>query len=150
LFGKAPGHSIQRNILPQSNSDFIFAIIIEEYGLVLGAIPLVLAYLILLFRGITIVKKCDTGFPAYLVLGLVVMIVSQAMLNMMVAVGILPVTGQTLPLVSWGRTSVIIMCFSIGVILSVSRVVNARIRKEDLPEEEKKDDGEIIYGSVSA
>jgi cell division protein FtsW len=150
LFGKAPGHSIQRNILPQSNSDFIFAIIIEEYGLVLGAIPLVLAYLILLFRGITIVKKCDTGFPAYLVLGLVVMIVSQAMLNMMVAVGILPVTGQTLPLVSWGRTSVIIMCFSIGVILSVSRVVNARIKKEDLPEEEKKDEGEIIYGSVSA
>ena len=138
LFGKAPGHSVQRNILPQSNSDFIFAIIIEEYGLVLGAIPLVLAYLILLFRGITIVKKCDTGFPAYLVLGLVVMIVSQAMLNMMVAVGILPVTGQTLPMVSWGRTSVIVMCFSIGVILSVSRVVNARIRKEDLPEEEKK------------
>ena len=150
LFGKAPGHSIQRNILPQSNSDFIFAIIIEEYGLVLGAIPLVLAYLILLFRGITIVKKCDTGFPAYLVMGLVVMIVSQAMLNMMVAVGILPVTGQTLPMVSWGRTSVIVMCFSIGVILSVSRVVNARIKKEDLPEEEKKDEGEIIYGSVSA
>jgi cell division protein FtsW len=78
------------------------------------------------------------------------MIVSQAMLNMMVATGILPVTGQTLPLVSWGRTSVIIMCFSIGVILSVSRVVNARIKKEDLPEDEKKDEGEIIYGSVSA
>jgi cell division protein FtsW len=150
LFGKAPGHSIQRNILPQSNSDFIFAIIIEEYGLLLGAIPLVFAYLILLFRGITIVKKCDTAFPAYLVLGLVVMIVSQAMLNMMVATGILPVTGQTLPLVSWGRTSVIIMCFAIGVILSVSRVVNARIKKEDLPEDEKKDEGEIIYGSVSA
>lgn len=150
LFGKAPGHSIQRNILPQSNSDFIFAIIIEEYGLLLGAIPLVFAYLILLFRGITIVKKCDTAFPAYLVMGLVVMIVSQAMLNMMVATGILPVTGQTLPMVSWGRTSVIIMCFSIGVILSVSRVVNARIKKEDLPEDEKKDEGEIIYGSVSA
>jgi len=149
LFGKAPGHSIQRNMLPQSNSDFIFAIIIEEYGLLMGAIPLVFAYLILLFRGITIVKKCDTAFPAYLVMGLVVMIVSQAMLNMMVATGILPVTGQTLPLVSWGRTSVIIMCFSIGVILSVSRVVNARIKKEDLPEEEKKDEGEIIYGSVS-
>jgi len=81
-------------------------------------------------------------------MGLVVMIVSQAMLNMMVAVGILPVTGQTLPMVSWGRTSVIVMCFSIGVILSVSRVVNARIKKEDLPEEEKKDEGEIIYGSV--
>ncbi len=150
LFGKAPGHSIQRNMLPQSNSDFIFAIIIEEYGLLMGAIPLVFAYLMLLFRGITIVKKCDTAFPAYLVMGLVVMIVSQAMLNMMVATGILPVTGQTLPMVSWGRSSVIIMCFSIGVILSVSRVVNARIKKEDLPEDEKNDEGEIIYGSVSA
>jgi len=150
LFCKAPGHSIQRNMLPQSNSDFIFAIIIEEYGLLLGAIPLVLAYMILLFRGITIVRKCDTAFPAYLVLGLVVMIVSQAMLNMMVATGILPVTGQTLPLVSWGRTSVIIMCFSVGVILSVSRVVNARMKKEDLPEEEQKDEGEIIYGSAKA
>lgn len=148
LFGKAPGHSIQRNMLPQSNSDFIFAIIIEEYGLLLGAIPLILAYMILLFRGIAIVKKCDTAFPAYLVLGLIVMIVSQAMLNMLVAVGLLPVTGQTLPLVSWGRTSVIIMCFSIGVILSVSRVVYARIRKEDLPEEEKKDEGEVIYGTA--
>jgi cell division protein FtsW len=150
LFGKAPGHSIQRNLLPQSNSDFIFAIIIEEYGLVLGAIPLILAYMILLFRGITIVKKCETAFPAYLVMGLIVMIVTQAMLNMMVAVGILPVTGQTLPFVSWGRTSVIIMCFSIGVILSVSRVVNARIKKEDLPEEEKKDEGVPIYGTASA
>lgn len=150
LFGKAPGHSIQRNMLPQSNSDFIFAIIIEEYGLLMGAIPIVFAYLMLLFRGITIVKKCDTAFPAYLVMGLVVMIVSQAMLNMMVATGILPVTGQTLPMVSWGRSSVIIMCFSIGVILSVSRVVNARIKKEDLPEDEKNDEGEIIYGSVSA
>jgi cell division protein FtsW len=78
------------------------------------------------------------------------MIVSQAMLNMMVATGILPVTGQTLPLVSWGRTSVIIMCFSVGVILSVSRVVNARMKKEDLPEEEQKDEGEIIYGSAKA
>ncbi len=149
LFGKAPGHSVQRNILPQSNSDFIFAIIIEEYGLFLGAIPLIMAYMILLFRGISIVKKCETAFPAYLVLGLIVMIVSQAMLNMMVAVGILPVTGQTLPLVSWGRTSVIVMCFSIGVILSVSRVVNARIRKEELPEEEKKDEGDVIYGTAT-
>jgi len=150
LFGKAPGHSIQRNMLPQSNSDFIFAIIIEEYGLMLGAIPLILAYMILLFRGITIVKKCETAFPAYLVMGLIVMIVSQAMLNMMVAVGIFPVTGQTLPLVSWGRTSVIIMCFSIGVILSVSRVVNGRVRHEDLPEEEKKDEGEPINGATTA
>jgi cell division protein FtsW len=145
LFGKAPGRSTQRNMLPQSNSDFIFAIIIEEYGLFLGAIPLILAYMILLFRGITIVKKCETAFPAFLVLGLIVMIVVQAVLNMMVAVGLFPVTGQTLPMVSWGRTSVLVMSFSIGAILSVSRVVNARIRKEELPEEELSDEGEKIY-----
>ena len=77
-------------MLPQSNSDFIFAIIIEEYGLFFGAIPLILAYMILLFRGITIAKKCETAFPAFLVLGLIVMIVIQAMLNMMVAVGLFP------------------------------------------------------------
>jgi cell division protein FtsW len=145
LFGKAPGKSTQRNMLPQSNSDFIFAIIIEEYGLIFGAIPLILAYMILLFRGITISKKCETAFPAYMVMGLIVMIVVQAMLNMMVAVGLFPVTGQTLPMVSWGRTSVLMMSFSIGAILSVSRVVNARIKKEELPEEEATDEGEKIY-----
>ena len=145
LFGKAPGNSTQRNMLPQSNSDFIFAIIIEEYGLLFGAIPLILAYLILLFRGVTIAKKCETAFPAFLVLGLIVMIVVQAMLNMLVAVGLFPVTGQTLPMVSWGRTSVLMMSFSIGAILSVSRVVNARIKNEELPEEEASDEGEKIY-----
>ncbi len=145
LFGKAPGKSTQRNMLPQSNSDFIFAIIIEEYGLLFGAIPLILAYMILLFRGITIVKKCDTAFPAFLVMGLIVMMTVQAILNMLVAVGLFPVTGQTLPMVSWGRTSVLVMSFSIGAILSVSRVVNARIKQEELPEEEKTDDGEKIY-----
>jgi cell division protein FtsW len=144
LFGKAPGKSTQRNILPQSNSDFIFAIIIEEYGLLFGAIPLIMAYLILLFRGITISKKCETAFPAFLVMGLIVMIVIQAMLNMLVAVGLFPVTGQTLPMVSWGRTSVLVMSFSIGAILSVSRVVNARIKNEELSEEEATDIGEEI------
>jgi len=150
LFGKAPGRSTQRNMLPQSNSDFIFAIIIEEYGLLLGAIPLILAYMILLFRGIAIAKKCETAFPAFLVLGLTMMIVVQAIMNMMVAVGLLPVTGQTLPMVSWGRTSVLMMSFSIGVILSVSRVVNARLKKEELPEEEINDEGEKIYEPAGA
>lgn len=150
LFGKAPGHSTQRNMLPQSNSDFIFAIIIEEYGLLLGAIPLILAYMILLFRGINIAKKCETAFPAFLVLGLIVMIVVQAVLNMMVAVGLFPVTGQTLPMVSWGRTSVLVMSFSIGAILSVSRVANARIKKEELPEEEQIEEGEKIYEAAKA
>jgi cell division protein FtsW len=145
LFGKAPGKSTQRNMLPQSNSDFIFAIIIEEYGLLFGAIPLILAYMILLFRGITITKKCETAFQAFLVMGLIVMILVQAMLNMLVAVGLFPVTGQTLPMVSWGRTSVLMMSFSIGAVLSVSRVVNAKIKNEELPEDDTADEGEKIY-----
>jgi cell division protein FtsW len=145
LIGKAPGGSTQRNMLPQSNSDFIFAIIIEEYGLLFGAIPLILAYMILLFRAIAIARKCETAFPAFLVLGLVIMIVVQAILNMLVAVGLFPVTGQTLPMISWGRTSVLVMSFSIGAILSVSRVINASIKEEELPEEEKTDEGEKIY-----
>jgi cell division protein FtsW len=106
--------------------------------------------MVLLFRGITIVKKCETAFPAFLVIGLIVMITIQAMLNMLVAVGLFPVTGQTLPMVSWGRTSVLVMSFSIGAILSVSRVVNARARKEELPEEEKIDEGEKIYEPAKA
>jgi cell division protein FtsW len=145
LIGKAPGHSTQRNMLPQSNSDFIFAIIIEEYGLLFGAIPLILAYMILLLRGIIIAKRCETAYPAFLVLGLIVMIVVQAMINMLVAVGLFPVTGQTLPMVSWGRTSVLVMSFSIGAILSVSRVINAKIRKEELSEEEIAGEVEKIY-----
>jgi cell division protein FtsW len=150
LIGKAPGKSTQRNMLPQSNSDFIFAIIIEEYGLLFGAVPLIMAYIILLFRGIAIARKCETAFPAFLVMGLITMIVIQAMLNMLVAVGLLPVTGQTLPMVSWGRTSVLVMSFSIGAILGVSRVVNARIKKEELPEEEIKDEGDRIYEPSAA
>ena len=150
LIGKAPGKSTQRNMLPQSNSDFIFAIIIEEYGLLFGAIPLIMAYIILLFRGIAIARKCETAFPAFLVMGLITMIVVQAMLNMLVAVGLLPVTGQTLPMVSWGRTSVLVMSFSIGAVLGVSRVVNARIKKEELPEEEIKDEGDRIYEPSAA
>jgi cell division protein FtsW len=150
LIGKAPGKSTQRNMLPQSNSDFIFAIIIEEYGLLFGAIPLILAYMILLFRGIAIAKKCETAFPAFLVLGLVLMIVVQAVVNMLVAVGLFPVTGQPLPMISWGRTSVLVMSFSIGAILGVSRVVNARIKKEELPVEEISDGDEKIYEPANA
>ncbi|MDF1558904.1 MAG: FtsW/RodA/SpoVE family cell cycle protein [Bacteroidales bacterium] len=138
LFGKLPGKSTQRNILPQSNSDFIFAIIVEEYGL-FGALIVVLSYLALMFRGIQIARKCDYAFPALMVLGLTVMIVFQAFLNMLVAVGLFPVTGQTLPMISWGRTSVLVISFSLGAILSVSRVMNARERREQLSEIEQTD-----------
>lgn len=138
LFGKLPGKSTQRNMLPQSNSDFIFAIIVEEYGL-FGALIVVLSYLALMFRGIQIARKCDYAFPALMVLGLTVMIVFQAFLNMLVAVGLFPVTGQTLPMISWGRTSVIVISFSLGAILSVSRVMNARERREQLSDIEQTD-----------
>lgn len=146
LFGKAPGNSIQRNMLPQSNSDFIFAIIIEEYGLIFGALPILLIYIILLFRGIAIARKCETAFPAFLSLGLTIMIVSQAMLNMAVAVGLFPVTGQTLPLISWGRFSMLVTSFSLGAILGVSRVVRAKANNEEIEDDETEiSEDEVIY-----
>lgn len=149
LIGKAPGNSIQRNMLPQSNSDFIFAIIVEEYGLLFGAIPVIFIYLILLFRGIAIARKCETAFPAFLALGLTIMIVSQAMLNMAVAVGLFPVTGQTLPMISWGRFSMLLTSFSLGAILAVSRVVKAKDNNEELEEDETElPEDEVIYEGV--
>jgi cell division protein FtsW len=138
LFGKLPGGSTQRNILPQSNSDFIYAIIVEEYGLFGGTI-IILCYLALMYRGIQIARKCDFAFPTLMVLGLTIMIVFQAFSNMLVAVGLFPVTGQTLPMISWGRTSVFVISFSLGAILSVSRVMNARQKQEELSEIEQTD-----------
>ena len=150
LIGKAPGNSVQRNMLPQSNSDFIFAIIIEEYGLIFGALPVLFVYLILLFRGIAIARKCETAFPAFLVLGLTIMLVTQAIINMAVAVGLFPVTGQTLPMISWGRTSMVVSSFSLGAILGVSRVIRAKARKDQTVnmEEEDPDDG-LIYETAN-
>jgi len=151
LIGKAPGNSVQRNMLPQSNSDFIFAIIVEEYGLLFGAIPVIFIYLILLFRGIAIARKCETAFPAFLALGLTIMIVSQAMLNMAVAVGLFPVTGQTLPMISWGRFSMLVTSFSLGAILAVSRVVRAKDNNEELEDDEIELPGdEVIYDGAPA
>jgi cell division protein FtsW len=123
LFGKKPGKSIQRNFLPHPYSDFIYAIIIEEYGLFLGALPLLLAYLFLLFRAGVIVRKSARTFPAFLAIGLALSIVFQAMINMAVAVNLLPVTGQTLPFVSMGGSSLLFTSISFGIILSVSRGV---------------------------
>jgi len=151
LIGKAPGNSVQRNMLPQSNSDFIFAIIIEEYGLIFGALPVLFIYLTLLFRGIAIARNCETAFPAFLVMGLTIMLVSQAMINMAVAVGLFPVTGQTLPMISWGRTSMVVSSFSLGVILGVSRVLKDKGRKAgDINDREEEDPGDgLIYETVN-
>ena len=120
IIGKGPGHSTERDILPQAFSDFIYAIIIEEMGIV-GAIAVVFLYIILLYRAARIASRLENNFPAFLVMGLSLLLVLQATMNMMVAVGLMPVTGQPLPLISKGGTSTIINCVYIGAILSVSR-----------------------------
>ena len=118
-FGKGPGKSIQKNFLPQSSSDFIYAIIVEEYGLV-GAVLIVFVYFLLLFRIFVTVKKASTIFGTLLVIGVGLPIIFQAVINMAVATNLFPVTGQTLPLISSGGTSVWMTCFALGMILSVS------------------------------
>ena len=133
IIGKGPGQSIERDFLPQAFSDFIFVIIIEELGII-GAGFVVLLYIVLLFRAARIASRCDNNFPAFLVLGLALMLVIQASFNMLVAVGIAPVTGQPLPLISRGGTSTIINCAYIGAILSVSRSAKKKSDKMSLNE----------------
>lgn len=128
-FGKGPGNSTQRNFLPHPYSDFIFAIIIEEFGF-LGGFLIVILYLILLFRGIRIAIKSPGSFGAFLSIGISFIIVLQAMVNMAVAVNLIPVTGQPLPLVSMGGTSLWFTSISLGILLSVSK----EIENEDLSE----------------
>jgi cell division protein FtsW len=120
LFGVGPGKSTQRSILPYSESDFIFAIILEEYGLLGGATALLL-YMILFFRAIRIYIKTDSIFGGLIVVGLMFSLVFQALVNMLVSVEIMPVTGQTLPLISMGGTSLVFTFIAIGIVLSVSR-----------------------------
>jgi cell division protein FtsW len=122
ILGKGPGNSDQRNFLPHPYSDFIFAIIVEEYGIIGGAF-IVMLYLILFFRAVKIVTKCPRNFGAFLTIGIAFSLVFQAMINMGVAVNLLPVTGQTLPLVSMGGTSIWFTSIAIGIILSVSRSI---------------------------
>lgn len=136
IFGKMPGNSIQKNFLPHPYSDFIFAIIIEEYG-IMGGTLVVLLYLILLFRAIKIVIKSPRNFAAFLTFGVAFSLVFQAMTNMLVAVNVLPVTGQTLPLISMGGTSIWFTSIAIGIILSVSREIEAeQTVKEELKTQE--------------
>jgi cell division protein FtsW len=135
IVGKMPGNSVQRDFLSQAFSDFIFAIVIEELGLLGGAF-IVMLYLWLLIRAGRIAKRSDKHFPAFLVMGIALLLVSQAMLNMMVAVGLFPVTGQPLPLISKGGTSTLINCAYIGMILSVSRYV---AEKEALREQKEQE-----------
>ncbi|MGB4122705.1 MAG: FtsW/RodA/SpoVE family cell cycle protein, partial [Bacteroidales bacterium] len=120
LFGKMPGKSTQRIFLPLAFSDYVYAIIIEEYGLV-GGFTVLLLFTALLFRSIKIARRCQMKFGGFLVVGISLMLVCQALFNMLVAVNLAPVTGQPLPFLSMGGTSFWFSCISIGIILSVSR-----------------------------
>jgi cell division protein FtsW len=120
IIGKGPGNSVQRDFLAQAFSDFIYAIIIEETGIE-GAFFVAMLYIILLFRTGRIANRCENNFPAFLAMGLALLLVVQALFNMCVAVGLVPVTGQPLPLISKGGTSTLVNSVYIGIILSVSR-----------------------------
>lgn len=139
VFGKMPGHGQQRDFLPQAYSDFIYAIIIEELGMV-GGLFVLLLYIMLLVRGGMIARRCEKPFAKYLVLGCTLVVVVQAFANMAVAVDLIPVTGQPLPLISRGGTSILITCIYIGIILSISRFGANMGNEEDvLPEETEED-----------
>jgi cell division protein FtsW len=143
-FGRGPGNSEQRNFLPQAYNDFIYAIIIEEYGLIGGAF-IIFIYLVFLYRSIRLFKKCPYAFGAFLALGLSFTLVIQAMANMAVNVNLFPVTGVTLPLVSMGGSSFLFTCLSIGIILSVARNVEqleGRKKMEALAKQEEEEESE--------
>ena len=139
IIGKGPGQSMQRDFLPQAYDDFIYAIIIEELGIV-GGIVVLLLYLMLAIRAGIIARDCEKLFPKYLVLGCSLLILVQALVNMAVAVNLIPVTGQPLPLISRGGTSIVITSIYIGMILSVS---NYNTKKMDAEEEETEETEEI-------
>ncbi|MEI6574658.1 MAG: putative peptidoglycan glycosyltransferase FtsW [Bacteroidota bacterium] len=126
ILGKSPGKSTQRNFLPHPYSDFIYAIIVEEYGFAFGGIGVILLYLILLQRATRISSRSPGTFAALLSIGIGFSLVFQAMINMAVAVNLLPVTGQPLPMVSMGGTSIWFSCLGIGMILSVSKEIESK------------------------
>lgn len=132
LFGKGPGNSTQRNFLPHSYSDFIYSIIIEEYGLIIGGMGMIFLYLLFLWRSIIIFRKCPYAFGSFLAVGLSFSLVFQAFVNMAVNVNLFPVTGLTLPLVSKGGSSVWFTCLTIGIILSVSKFVEENYKNKNI------------------
>lgn len=138
ILPKGPGHGDSRNYLPHPYSDMIYAFIIEEYGAILGGLGLLLLYLILLYRAIRIAGKCEQLFGSLMVIGLTFSIVFQALINMAVAVKLIPVTGQPMPLVSMGGTSTWLTCLALGMILSVSRAVEDQ--EEPVKKTRKKQD----------
>jgi cell division protein FtsW len=141
FLGLGPGNSMARNYLPQAYNDFIYSIIIEEYGLVGGAL-MIFIYLVFLYRSIRLFKRCPYAFGAFLALGLSFTLVIQAMANMAVNVNLFPVTGVTLPLVSMGGSSFLFTCLSIGIILSVARNVEDLEGKQRLAEQQGEEEME--------
>lgn len=137
VYGLGPGKSVQKNFLPQSSSDFIYAIIVEEYGLI-GALTVLGMYLLLLFRFVVAAHKANSMFGKLVVIGLGFPIIFQALINMAVAVELLPVTGQTLPLISSGGSSVWMTCIAVGIILSVTK--KEEEIAEELQEKQKRED----------
>lgn len=144
IWGKGPGNSVERDFLSQAFSDFIYAIVVEELGL-LGGGFLAFLYIILLLRAGRIAQRSEKKYYSFLVMGLALLLVSQALVNMMVAVGLFPVTGQPLPLISKGGTSTVITCLYIGMILGISREVEEQKDKtnevtleEELSNEEEQ------------
>ncbi len=146
IYGKGPGKSVQKNFLPQSSSDFIYAIVVEEFGLI-GAILIILLYVGLLFRIVIITTKTDTIFGTLLALGVGIPIIFQAFINIAVAVGLFPVTGQPLPLISTGGTSIWMTCFAIGVVLSIS-VANSEKVPESMYKTELENPLDILHETV--
>lgn len=144
IIGKGPGHSDVSNYMAAAYNDFIFAIIVEEYGLIIG-IAVIFLYLIFFFRGITIVRRATRTFPAFMVVGLTMILVYQAMINIGVSSGALPVTGQPLPWVSYGGTAMLFTAISFGCILSVSyqNQVNKEIAKQPVMIKAPDEDYEI-------
>ena len=139
FFGKFVGNTTQARFLSESHNDFIFAIIIEEGGMLLGIVIIVL-YLILLYRGIQIARRSKGFFGAFCAIGLIIMIVFQAMINMFVATSITPVTGQTLPFISYGGTSFLFSCIALGIVLSISVEANKEHVKETLQKDISEDE----------
>ncbi|MFD2516493.1 FtsW/RodA/SpoVE family cell cycle protein [Salinimicrobium flavum] len=142
ITGVGIGKSVQRNFLPQSSSDFIYAIIVEEMGLI-GAFGVMLAYLMLFFRIIIVATKADTVFGKLLAIGVGLPIIFQALVNMAVAVELFPVTGQTLPLISSGGSSIWMTCLALGIVLSVSAKRQEEIQKLEREERSADDDNPL-------
>lgn len=148
LMGSGPGHSYVKNFLPMAYSDFIFSTILEEYGMWGGFLAVVL-YFMILVRAVRIISKCDSAFEIYLALGLAIVLNLQAIINMAVGVGLMPVTGQTLPMLSMGGTSNVIVGSVLGVIFAVS-AKNQTVQKESeaVKKPKSKDNTEFVSDDI--